>query len=178
MTGVDSPTPGAAPTRAQGAAIDPRHFRDVLGRYASGLTIIGGCVDNALVGFTCQSFYSASIDPPLISFCVMNTSTSWPKIRPTGSFSVSVLSSDQQYISGQFSRSGIDRWAGVDRHLTSWGNPLVSGAMVWLDCALHREYEAGDHYIVLGEVREMNLGGGGEGLPLLYFKGHYLTVDH
>ena len=63
---------------------DPRQFRDTLGHYASGITIVSGIHNGEPVGFTCQSFFSVSIDPPLISFSVMKTSTTYPRIAATG----------------------------------------------------------------------------------------------
>jgi flavin reductase (DIM6/NTAB) family NADH-FMN oxidoreductase RutF len=79
-------------------AIDNRLFRDALAHYASGITVIGVLVDGEPVGFTCQSFYSVSMAPPLVSFSVKLTSKSWPPIRDTGSFSVNILSHQQRTI--------------------------------------------------------------------------------
>jgi 3-hydroxy-9,10-secoandrosta-1,3,5(10)-triene-9,17-dione monooxygenase reductase component len=89
--------------------IDPRKFRDALGHYASGITIVGALVNGIPVGFTCQSFCSVSIAPPLVSFCVKKVSTSWPKIRSVGKFSINVLSCDQKELSNKFARSGTER---------------------------------------------------------------------
>lgn len=95
------------------ASIDPRLFRDTLGHYASGVPIISGLDEQGPVGFTCQSFYSVSVEPPLVSFSVMVGSTPYPRIRGTGSFAVNVLSHHQQWVSSQFAKRGPDRWAGV-----------------------------------------------------------------
>lgn len=159
--------------RVQGEAIEPRAFRDTLGCYASGVTIIGGFDKAEPIGFTCQSFYSVSIEPPLVSFSVMMTSTSYPRIRDTGKFSVNVLSHAQDYISDQFARKGTDKWAGVQWGLSRNENPIITGTLMWLDCELFAEHEAGDHYIVIGQVNEMSSAEWHDGEPLLFFRGQY-----
>lgn len=154
-------------------SLDPRAFRDVLGHYASGITIIAGFDEREPLGFTCQSFYSVSVTPPLISFSVMTSSSTYPRIRETGKFSVNILSDSQQIISDQFSRKGADKWAGVDWRMTAARNPVIVGTLIWLDCRIVAEHEAGDHYIVVGEVSEMSPRNWHDGAPLLYFKGKY-----
>jgi flavin reductase (DIM6/NTAB) family NADH-FMN oxidoreductase RutF len=161
------------PIAAFGAAIDPRVFRDTLGHYASGITIIGGMEGTDPVGFTCQSFYSVSTEPPLVSFSVMTTSTTYPRIRDTGRFSVNVLAHDQHTVSNQFARKGTDKWAGIDWRPTVSGNPVIAGTLMWLDCDIWAEHEAGDHYIVIGRVNEMSPAEWHKHEPLLYFKGQY-----
>lgn len=159
--------------RVVGDAIEARAFRDTLGHYASGVTIIGGFDGVEPIGFTCQSFYSVSVDPPLVSFSVMKTSTTYPRIQKTGKFSVNVLSRAQHVISHQFAVKGTDKWAGIDWRLTRNENPVVTGTLMWLDCELFAEHEAGDHYVVIGRVSEMSSAEWHSGEPLLYFKGQY-----
>lgn len=156
-----------------GDAIDPRAFRDTLGHYASGITVIGGFDGTEAIGFTCQSFYSVSMDPPLISFSVMVNSSTYPRIRETGKFSVNVLSHSQHEVSNQFARKGTDKWAGIEWSPTRNQNPIIADTLMWLDCDLYAEYEAGDHYIVVGRVNEMSPATWHDGHPLLYFKGQY-----
>jgi 3-hydroxy-9,10-secoandrosta-1,3,5(10)-triene-9,17-dione monooxygenase reductase component len=156
-----------------GDEIDPRSFRNTLGHYASGITIIAGFDGEEPVGFTCQSFYSVSTEPPLVSFSVMLNSTTYPRIRETGKFSVNVLSGTQHEISNQFARKGTDKWAGIDWNPTRNNNPIVSDTLMWLDCDILAEHEAGDHYIVVGRVNEMSTPEWHTGDPLLFFKGQY-----
>ncbi|MGF7192258.1 flavin reductase (DIM6/NTAB) family NADH-FMN oxidoreductase RutF [Robbsia andropogonis] len=73
-----------------GTAIEPLNFREALGHYASGITVIASHVDGEPIGFTCQSFYSVSMSPPLVSFSVMSSSGSYPKIRQAGRFVVNM----------------------------------------------------------------------------------------
>ena len=156
------------------SAIDAFEFRDSVGRYASGITIIGGLVGDDPAGFTCQSFSSVSLAPPLVSFCVMRSSTSWPRIRAAGRFSVNVLAEGQQQISQGFARSGGPKWAGIDWSLSPAGNPLIENSLMWLDCEVFAEHEAGDHHIVIGELKHISGADWHEGgAPLLYFRGAY-----
>lgn len=156
-----------------GEPIEPMAFRTTLGHYASGITVIAGYDGSKPIGFTCQSFYSVSMEPPLISFSVMLSSTTYPRIRDTGRFSVNVLASAQQEISNQFARRGTDKWAGINWNPTRNQNPVIADTLMWLDCDLHAEYEAGDHYIVVGRVNEMSPTNWHDRNPLLFFRGQY-----
>jgi 3-hydroxy-9,10-secoandrosta-1,3,5(10)-triene-9,17-dione monooxygenase reductase component len=160
-------------------AIDPRAFRDTVGHYASGITVVAGEVGGVPHGFTCQSFYSVSMVPALISFSVMLTSKSWPLIRQTRSFAVSILSHTQRPVSESFGSSKPDRWNGIPWARTRHGNPVIEDTLVWLDCELHEEYEVGDHAIVIGKLREMATPSPSAAkAPLLYFKGKYRYLSH
>ncbi|WP_025112468.1 flavin reductase family protein [Pseudomonas sp. H1h] len=154
-------------------AIDPSIFREALGHFASGITVITSHTDDEPIGFTCQSFYSVSMNPPLVSFSVMSSSASYPKIRQAGRFAVNILSGEQVRISNQFARRGADKWSGVEWQLSPLGNPIIGGNLHWLDCEIHAEHAAGDHLIVIGEVKALNLLEATATQPLLYFKGQY-----
>jgi len=157
-------------------AIEPLSFREALGHYASGITVITSHVDGEPIGFTCQSFYSVSVSPPLVSFSVMSSSASYPRIRQAGRFAVNILSGEQVTISNQFARRGTDKWHGVEWQASPLGNPLLGGSLHWLDCEIHAEYAAGDHLIVIGEVKALNLQENAATQPLLYFKGQYCNL--
>lgn len=157
-------------------AIEPLHFREALGHYASGITVITSHLKGEPIGFTCQSFYSVSMSPPLVSFSVMSTSASYPKIRQAGRFVVNILSGEQVKISNQFARRGTDKWHGVDWQQSPLGNPIIAGSLHWLDCEIHAEHAAGDHLIVIGEVKALSLQDTAATQPLLYFKGQYCNL--
>lgn len=156
-----------------GTPIDQRVFRETLGHYASGITVISGTVGEEPFGFTCQSFYSVSVEPPLVSFSVMVTSTTYPKIRESGRFAVNVLSDSQQHISDQFARKGTDKWAGVEWSSSRRNNPIIAGTQMWVDCDIESEYMAGDHYIVVGRVNEVSDQEWHSKTPLVFFRGKY-----
>lgn len=166
----------SAPTAhpaAHAGAFSPIDFRTTLGHFASGITIITGIEDGQPVGMTCQSFFSQSIEPPLISFSVMETSTTYPRLRRAGRFCVNVLADTQQHISSQFGRSGGDKWAGIEWDTTAAGNPVLRGSLMWVDCSLENEFRAGDHTIVIGRVHEMSPMQAAAAEPLLFYRGAY-----
>ncbi|EPJ8753270.1 flavin reductase family protein [Pseudomonas putida] len=157
-------------------AIEPLSFREALGHYASGITVITSLIDGNPIGFTCQSFYSVSISPPLVSFSVMSSSASYPGIRSAGRFAVNILSGEQVGVSNQFARKGTDKWQGVDWQVSPLGNPVIAGSLHWLDCEIHAEHPAGDHLIVVGEVKALNVHNAVATQPLLYFQGQYCNL--
>lgn len=157
-------------------AIEPLSFREALGHYASGITVITSLLDGEPVGFTCQSFHSVSMSPPLVSFNVMAKSYSYPKIRQAGRFVVNILSDEQIHISNQFARQGVGKWGGVEWQESPLGNPIIAGSLHWLDCEIHAEHAAGDHLIVIGEVKALNPQEAVATQPLLYFKGQYCNL--
>ena len=157
-------------------AIEPLSFREALGHYASGITVIAADIDGEPLGFTCQSFYSVSMSPPLVSFSVMSSSASYPKIRRAGRFVVNILSDEQVEISNRFARRGTDKWHGVEWRESPLGNPIIVGSLHWVDCEIYAEYVAGDHLIVIGEVKALNLQEATATQPLLYFKGQYRNI--
>lgn len=178
MTTPTTPTstPDNPPTSNTTNSIDQRRFRNTVGQYASGITIITGHDAEGPIGFTCQSFYSVSVDPPLVSFSVMKTSTTYPRIRDTGTFAVNILSVGQETISNQFAGRGTDKWAGITWNPTNNANPVLDGSLAWLDCIIHAEHDAGDHIIVIGHVNELGAPQVQQSGPLLYFEGKYRTL--
>ncbi|WP_354101816.1 flavin reductase family protein [Bradyrhizobium sp. RT5a] len=159
------------------ASIDPSHFRRMLGYYPSGITVVCGVDAGEPLGFTCQSFHSVSLNPPLVSLSIMASSNTWPRIRAMRCFSVNILSEAQRDISDRFAKSSADRWGGVRWEATGAGNPKIVGAIVCLDCVHHVEYEAGDHVIAIGNVLDIC---GPDQLdqrtPLLFYQGRYHRI--
>lgn len=157
-------------------SIDSSHFRKALGHYASGITVISSLVEGEPIGFTCQSFYSVSMNPPLVSFSVMAGSASYPKIRQAGRFAVNILSDKQVRISNQFAQRGADKWQGIEWWESPLGNPVIANSVQWLDCEIYAEHAAGDHVIVIGEVKALGPEYSAIRQPLVYFKGQYHII--
>jgi flavin reductase (DIM6/NTAB) family NADH-FMN oxidoreductase RutF len=151
--------------------VDPRLMRDVLGHFASGITVVTAQGPDGPIGFTCQSFTSLSLEPPLVSFAPARTSTTWPRLRDIGRFCVNVLADDQDGLSGQFARSGTDKFAGVGWTPSANGSPVLEGVVAWIDCELYAEHDGGDHTIVVGRV--LDLGATAERTPLVFHRGAY-----
>lgn len=170
--------------------LDPAEFRSVLGNFASGVTIITARAEQAEqggaprpdltpgpapgpAGFACQSFASLSLDPPLVTFMVARTSTTWPRIARTGSFCVNILGADQGPLCRAFAVSGADKFAGVDHDPAPVsGAPRLAGAAAWLDCTIQAVHTGGDHLIVIGRVDALGAAEG-EAAPLLFHRGRF-----
>jgi flavin reductase (DIM6/NTAB) family NADH-FMN oxidoreductase RutF len=153
-------------------AIDSARFRQVLGHFPTGVTVITAATPDGPAGLAVGSFFSVSLDPPLVAFCAGKTSTSYPKIAEAGHFVVNVLADDQEDVSRVFASKGTDKFAGIGYHrATNTGAPVIDGVLAWLGCDIQDVHEAGDHWIVLGLVHEMEIAH--EGTPLVFFRGGY-----
>lgn len=151
-------------------------MREVLGHFVSGIVVVTARGPHGPLGFTCQSFASLSLDPPLVSFAPARTSSTWPLIRGAGTFCVNVLAADHQQVSAAFARVGVDRFDRVPWRPAPSGAPVLEGVSAWVDCALWAEHDGGDHTIAVGRV--LDLGADASRLPLLYYRGRYgVTAD-
>ncbi len=160
------------PDETRFAMTDQRTFKEVVGHFGTGVTIITAMGPDGPLGFTCQSFASLSLQPPLITFSPSRASNSWPRIRAAGRFTVNILSAGNEPLSNQFARSGGDKFAGVEWTDGPNGSPRLPGTLASIDCDLHAEYDGGDHTIVVGAVRDLEVHHSGE--PLLFYRGRYL----
>lgn len=159
------------------AEFDARRYRDVMGAFPSGVTIITTHGPDAPVGFTCQSFYSVSIDPPLVSFSIARTSKSLAAVREHGSVVINFLGANQRHLSAQFARSGTDKWQGVEwSPAESNGAPVLDGVSGWVAGEIEREIEAGDHLIFL--VRVGGIQESPDVAPLVFHRGAYRQLDY
>ena len=149
-------------------AIDQAHYRQVMGHFPTGVVIVAA---PGPVGTAIGSFISLSIDPPLVAFTAQKTSSSWPRIREAGVFCASVLAEDQEAICRAFAQSGADKFAGIGYSETPTGSPRINDCTAWIDCELEAVHEGGDHDIVVGRVREMDVLR--ESKPLLFYRGGY-----
>jgi flavin reductase (DIM6/NTAB) family NADH-FMN oxidoreductase RutF len=134
------------------------HFRRVLGRLPTGVVVVAGGPPKDPRGLLVGSFMSVSLVPPLVAVCPAKTSTSWPAVEATGTFCASVLAADQEAIARRFATSGADKFKELEwRPAPVTGSPLIEGAAAWLDCRVYNRIEAGDHWLVLGEVLELSV---------------------
>ncbi len=157
---------------AQAAA---RKFRDVLGQYASGVTVVTTLQGATPVGMTCQSFTSVSLDPPLVAFLPMKTSRAFAAIRLSRRFCVNFLAVEQAELSNRFASLAADKFDGVSWQPTDSGMPRLDDTVGWVDCSVHAVHEAGDHYLVIGKVEDLAQGDATD--PLLFHQGRYRTAD-
>ncbi|MFH8594447.1 flavin reductase family protein [Streptomyces rimosus] len=167
------------------APLDPADFRAVLGHFASGVTIItapapetagaDGAAAHGPAGFACQSFASLSLDPPLVTFMVARTSTTWPRIARAGVFCVNILGSGQGALCRAFAVSGADKFAGVTHTPAPvTGSPRLAGVPAWIDCAIQVVHTGGDHLIVVGRVAALGTDTeAAQAGPLLFHRGTF-----
>jgi flavin reductase (DIM6/NTAB) family NADH-FMN oxidoreductase RutF len=156
-------------------AIDPATFRQVLGHFPTGVTVITAEDDGGRVGLAVGSFFSVSLDPPLVGFCAGHQSSSWPRIRHAGRFCVNVLTADQEHVSRVFAGKSDDKFAGLGYDAAPYsGAPRIADALAWVDCELQVVHAAGDHDIVVGRVHDLAVVD--EGTPLVFFRGGYAEV--
>jgi flavin reductase (DIM6/NTAB) family NADH-FMN oxidoreductase RutF len=161
---------GTAPDGAP-PIVDPQVMREVLGHFASGVTVLTALPDEGPLGFTCQSFSSLSLDPPLVAFAPARTSRTWLRLREIGRFCVNVLAEGQDAVSQNFARSTADKFAGVRWTPSAHGSPVLDDVVAWIDGELWAEYDGGDHTIVVARV--LDLGAHPDRRPLLYHRGSY-----
>lgn len=153
-----------------------RRFREVLGRYASGVTVVTTMSAGQPVGMTCQSFTSVSLDPPLVAFLPTKQSRAFASIQRAGTFCVNFLGAGQEELSDAFASRGDDKFAGVEWSRSAvTGSPLLAGIVGHVDCTVQAVHEAGDHYLVMGKVVDLAVGGAED--PLLFYRGAYRTTD-
>jgi 3-hydroxy-9,10-secoandrosta-1,3,5(10)-triene-9,17-dione monooxygenase reductase component len=162
------PEPASGPG---GSGTDAAKFRTVLGHFATGVTVVTGRGDDGPLGLAATAFSSVSLDPPLVLLCMARTSSTWPKIRRSGSFAVNFLSERQEEVSRRFGGRGGDRFAGLGWKPGDTGSPVFSDALAFVECTIEAEYAAGDHVIVVGRV--VDLGVIQEGRPLIFWRGGY-----
>jgi flavin reductase (DIM6/NTAB) family NADH-FMN oxidoreductase RutF len=157
--------------------VTPQEFRAALGRFCSGVTVITVETGNGDVhGMTANSFCSVSLRPPLILVCVDHLAETYLHVRERRRFGVSILREDQEALSEFFAdperNPDAAKRLSVQYRQMKRGTPVVVGTLANLDCEVTQSHAAGDHTIFVAEVHEIAVF---EGLPLLYFRGHYNT---
>ncbi|KAB1145066.1 flavin reductase family protein [Streptomyces luteolifulvus] len=159
---------------SEGSRLEPAQLRHVLGHFCTGIAVITAREDGREpVGFTCQSFVSLSLAPPLVSFSVSRFSRSWPGIRRAGRFCANILSAGQEQLCRRFAATDGDRFAGVEwRASPATGSPRLAGALAWVDCTIEAVYPGGDHRIAVGRVQDLGVTPD-EPDPLLFYLARY-----
>jgi 3-hydroxy-9,10-secoandrosta-1,3,5(10)-triene-9,17-dione monooxygenase reductase component len=156
--------------------ISGERYRDVLGHFITGVTVVTGVRDEGPAGFTCQSFASLSLDPPLVLLCASKGSTSWPKVSASGRFAVNLLAHDQAALARRFAVSGGDKFEGIFWSVGRFsGAPILRETLGWLECEITRVHEAGDHWIVVSHV--LDLAAHADRQPLTFFRGTLAGFD-
>lgn len=152
--------------------IDANSYRQVFRQHPGGIVVITADCGHGPVGFTATSLVSASLNPPLVSFSIAETSSTWPHFQVAHSAAVNFLGADQHEIAQRFATSGIRRFD----HPTRWsrlpsGEPVLDDVPVLLRIGLENRIPVGDHYMVIGRV--LDIIESGPAAPLVYHSGGY-----
>ena len=169
--------PAAARTRCT-PADDPERFREVLGRFATGVGVMTTVVEGRHHGMTANAFSSVSLDPPLVLVCVERGTQMATSVLAGEVFALSFLSAHQEALSQRFAdparARGDAQFEALPTHGATTGAAILVDATGWVDCRLWASYDGGDHLIVVGEV--VDLGVGEVGDPLIYHRSRYARL--
>jgi len=151
---------------------DPLSYRDVMGTFPTGVTIMTVGIEGGFrLGVTASSFNTVSLDPPLILWSLALKAPSLDAFRAHDHFGVNVLSADQRDVALQFARPAADKFSGVGTEAgVNTGVPLIQGALAQIECRVAARYPGGDHEIILGEVLALRRR---DGLPLVFQRGAF-----
>lgn len=156
-------------------SIDPDLFRAVLGRFATGVTIVTARDANDRDhGMTVSAFSSISLTPPLVMVCIANDATMSPVLANASAFGVNVLSAAQEALSRRFAGQLDDRFTGVGLSRGVLGNVILDDVLAALECRVVARHPAGDHTIIVGQVES---GAAHDGRPLMYYRGGYALLE-
>jgi flavin reductase (DIM6/NTAB) family NADH-FMN oxidoreductase RutF len=154
--------------------LDQDAFRAVLGRFASGVTIVTVRGANGRdYGMTVSAFSSVSLDPPLVMVCIGDEASLKPMIAEASHYGVSILASGQEPLSRRFAAHG-ERFDGIGFARGESGVALIDGALAFMECRIVARHPAGDHTVVIGEVEAAGVG---DDRPLLYYRGGYAQLE-
>lgn len=160
------------------SGFDDREFRDMLGRFATGVTVVTTGEAPNFVGMTAQSFSSLSLDPPLVLVCVAKNASMLPLLKETGAFTVNVLAEDDADVSNFFASSKRPppphQFDDAPHTLGATGQPRLACATTVFDCRLHDVLEGGDHEIIVGSVEAIERQS--EAAPIIFFGGEYRSL--
>ena len=165
------PTDPAAELASDASAIDPRDFRNALGTFATGVTIITAmAADGRPYGLTCNSFASVSLNPPLVLWSLGMFSNGLNTFQNASHFAVNILGESQQELANKFARSSGDKFSGVDWKPGLGNAPLIAGSVAQFQCRAANRYYGGDHVIFLGAVEAYTYN---KQEPLLFLSGGF-----
>ncbi|MEU6041221.1 flavin reductase family protein [Actinomadura sp. NPDC047616] len=158
---------------AANAAIDPLTMRRAMGRFATGVAVVTTSVDGTPHGMTVNSLTSVSLDPPLLLVCLTIGARSTDAVTRAGRFAVSILSARQEQLALRFARRGEDHFAGLEVTYERHEVPVIPDAFAHLECEVERHFVAGDHVVVIGQVRSICER---EGEPLGFLAGRFSDI--
>jgi 3-hydroxy-9,10-secoandrosta-1,3,5(10)-triene-9,17-dione monooxygenase reductase component len=162
------------PSRLRAAPLDTWDFRQAVGAFTTGVTVVTTCDDSGeRYGLTANSFASVSLDPPLVLFCVDNRAPSLQGFIKSQHFAINVLASDQEDIAKRFARRSEDKFAGLNWRVGIFGAPLLDRCIAHIECRFEHSLPSGDHAIVIGRVHRVKVYAGE---PLTFHRSQFGTI--
>ena len=160
--------------------LDPAQLRAAFGVFPTGVVAVAAEVDGRRVGLAASSFTSVSLDPPLVSFSIANTSKTWPDLRRSSHLGVTILAEHHSDVCRQLAGPVEHRFDDVPTTTTADGAVTLDEGLARFDCTVYREVEAGDHTIVLLLLHAVDAGAdAAEGAsPLLFHRSGFGSVSH
>ena len=149
--------------------MDSRAFRDALGRFATGITVVTIATRDGPMGFTANSFASVSLDPPLVLWSPARSAARFPFYAAARHYAIHVLGAEQSDLSGRFVRGGAG-FDGVAHEIGEHDVPILPQALARFDCLQVATHDGGDHLIIVGRVLGVSAR---DGLPLIFSQGAY-----
>ncbi len=159
-------------------------LREVMGHFASGVTIVTAVRDGVRHAMTATAVSSVSLDPPLVLVCVSRTSRFHRAVMDAGSWGISLLRADQEHLARHFAHRGRNLSTQFDQvpHtvLEPAGTPVIDDALAWMECSTYAQHDGGDHTILVGQVMRASAAGGlddqAPAAPLTYYRGAYSAL--
>lgn len=145
-------------------------YRDAVSNFPTGLVVVTAAVEGELLGFTCQTFGSLSLEPPRILFAAGNRGSTWPKIKTTKSVAISILADSQEQVARAMATSGARKFDEVEHYTGENGAPLILGALAHLEGEIERVENYGDHDIASVIINRVDFA---PGSPLIYCQRAY-----
>ncbi len=151
-------------------AFDSKKQREILGKFATGVTIATTATSDQTWGMTANAVTSLSLDPPLVLLAIVKETQSHALFQSAGCFALNILTVEQVDLSNRFASAGPKDFAGIATRRAATGSPIIEGSLGWVDCRLQEILPGGDHDIFIGEILD---GAVGDGEPLLFYAGRY-----
>lgn len=158
-------------------SLDQSVLRNAFGQFPSGVVAVCAEIDGVKIGMAASSFVAVSIDPPLVAFCVQDTSTTWPKFAAATRIGISVLGELHDVAARTLAAKTGNRFEGLTTTTTDDGAVFIDGASMWLDASVTEQVTAGDHDIVLLRINELEVKDGVAPIVFHGSKFRRLAVD-
>ncbi len=156
-------------------SLDPDAFRAVLGRFATGVTIVTATdAEGGDHGMTVSAFSSLSLNPPLVLMCVEHSASMHALLLETSHFAINILSANQEEIARRFAETGAPRFTGVGFTRGEHNLAILSDVLAYVECRRVATHDAGDHTIIIGETEAAVVR---DGKPLLYYRGGFAQLE-